>query len=332
MLELLISARFAVRPFRWLVALLGLVSVSGASCPRRSVVPATLAPAAFAGTPTLADIVRVVNANSAKVQQLQTNGATFTVAGYPPLRADLAWDRPQRFRLQAGTLAGRELDLGSNDQIFWIWIQRNDPPAVYYARHDQFAQSASRSIMPVPPQWIVEALGLVTLDPLVPYEGPYFRQADRAEIRTQVSTPQGVLTKVLVIDSVRGWILEQYILDARQQLQARVVASQHTYDPVFGVSLPHRIDVSLPPAQMDFTLAVSRYTLNQAVLNPDELWTPRIDGAPFVDLVDPGTSIPVTSGISAPPAAPVAPPPVAPPPAAAVQASRPWLDRIRGFR
>ena len=32
-------------------------------------------------------------------------------------------------------LTGPEVDLGSNDELFWFWVRRNEPPAVYFARH-----------------------------------------------------------------------------------------------------------------------------------------------------------------------------------------------------
>ena len=38
-------------------------------------------------------------------------------------------------------LTGPEVDLGSNDQFFWFWIKRSQPPAVYFCRHDQFPTS-----------------------------------------------------------------------------------------------------------------------------------------------------------------------------------------------
>ena len=81
---------------------------------------------------------------------------------------------PKRFRLRAETgITGPELDLGSNDEVYWMWVKRADRPAVYWGRHDQFYQSAARDLLPVPPDWLIEALGVVQLDPTGQHEGPF---------------------------------------------------------------------------------------------------------------------------------------------------------------
>ena len=66
--------------------------------------------------------------------------------------------RPRCFRLRADGI-GPEVDLGSNDQLFWFWIKRSQPPAIYFCRHDQFATSRARQMIPIHPNWLIEALG-----------------------------------------------------------------------------------------------------------------------------------------------------------------------------
>lgn len=75
------------------------------------------APVVFTAPPTADDIVRAVNSNSAPVRQLATDSASVSAAGFPPLRADLAFERPRNFRMRA-SLLGPELDVGSNDDLF----------------------------------------------------------------------------------------------------------------------------------------------------------------------------------------------------------------------
>ena len=95
--------------------------------------------------PTLGDVVQVVNDNTAKIRSLYTTDATMTVPGAPALRANLAVERPRRLRLRAETaITGAEVDMGSNDELFWFWIRRNPPPTLYHCRHDKFASSAAR--------------------------------------------------------------------------------------------------------------------------------------------------------------------------------------------
>ena len=87
---------------------------------------ADLPPEAFAGPPTLENVIYVVNANTQRVQRLQTENATLRVEGIPALRANLAYEQPRSFRLlaQLSQFTGRELDIGSNDELFWFWVRK----------------------------------------------------------------------------------------------------------------------------------------------------------------------------------------------------------------
>ena len=104
----------------------GLFAASGATCPKRGDSGGVLPPEAFAAPPTLEQVVQAVNANSAPVRQLQAEGATLSVQGLPSLRANLVMERPRRFRLVGSLLGvtGPEIDLGSNDELLWMWVKR----------------------------------------------------------------------------------------------------------------------------------------------------------------------------------------------------------------
>lgn len=283
-----------------------LASAGGATCWPRHAGLDTPPPVAFPSPPSLQDLVAVVNAGSQPIQQLQTEGATLTVQGLPPLKSEIALERPRKFRLRAELLqfTGPELDLGSNDELFWLWIKRNPDPAVYFARHDRFAQSPMRRLLPIEPEWMSEAFGLVALDPNGFYEGPFPEGEDRVWIRARGQGQAGDLTKVTVIHNKYGWVLEQHLYDAGGNLLAKVEGSRHRYYPLEGVSLPHRIAVQLAPSQptqLAFHLDIGGYSINQLQGEPARMWElPRLEGYPLVDLADPRFQPP---GAAAPPIA-----------------------------
>jgi hypothetical protein len=252
------------------------------------------APIAFTTPPTLPEVIRVVNANSEPVRQLHTESATLTIQGLPGLRASMAVERPRNFRLRAHFIGmGQVLDLGSNNERFWALadlpeLATNVPRAVYYAQHDQFRRGGARNVLPIQPQWLIEALGIVQFDPTHVHEGPYAREPGRLEIRSRLPSPDGELTRVVVLDASRGWILEQHQYDAQGQLLVSALASDHRYYPVVGVSLPHHIEVRLPPPNKSIHLDVESYAINQLYGDPAQLWAmPTYEGYPLVDLGDP---------------------------------------------
>lgn len=239
--------------------------------------------------PTLEQIVQTVNANSAGLQSFSAPRATLSGQGFPTLRASLAFERPRRFRLRAETaLTGPELDLGSNDEGFWFWVRRNDPPAVYFCRHAQFASCNARQLVPLDPQWLVEALGVAWLDPALPHQGPYTLPGDRLEIRTIVETPAGAQTRVTVVHAGGGYVVQQSLYDAQGKLLVSADESQHRRDPLTNVIMPSVVAIRSVPFQMSMRLDLGLVEINRGSTSP-EMWVfPSYPNAPTIDLATAG--------------------------------------------
>lgn len=287
---------------RSLAALLALLAAGGChSCPwakPREPRP----PVVFATPPGLQELVAAVNNNSGRIRQLQTTSARLSAEGFPALQADIAYEQTRRFRLRAqlpvfGT--GQQLDLGSNDEIFWVWVndevlgmrlQSGPRSPIYYARHDDFQSAATRDLIPIEPRWVIDLLGLVQLDPAASYEGPYATAPDRLELRTRVPTRGGDMLRVISIHNQYGWILEQQLYDPTG-LVATAKASRHRYYETEGVSLPRLINVQVAPGrpgQMAFQVEVGDYIVNQLIGDPTQLWQPpEASDRPVMNLADP---------------------------------------------
>ncbi len=293
-----------------------LISASGATCQqfaRQYYQPRTLPPSA-----TLSQIMTTVNDNTGRVQSLQSTQATLSVTGAPVnLRANVALQSPTRLRLRAdGPLgSGPQLDLGSNDELFWLWVKENRPPAMFFCTHDRFAMSSARQIMPVEPEWLIEAVGLVRFDPNEAHEGPRPVGGGRVEIRSHRPSASGDLTRIVIVDEWDGTVLEQHLYDAGGQRIASALTSKYKRDPISGAALPHSIEVQWPTAQMSFHLDVNDWQVNAIPADNIALWAkPEYPGYPDIDLADPNLRFtlpanaavpaafipPATSNVSAP--------------------------------
>jgi hypothetical protein len=241
---------------------------------------------------TREQIVAAVNQNSSRVQSLTVTNAAITipnVIGLPILNGNIAAERPERFRLTAGTaVTGQEMDLGSNDELFWLWVRRNQPPGVYFCRHAQFAGSNIRQMMPVEPSWLLAALGMVDLDPALVFDGPLPspRGNGTVELRAWLPSASGNLQRVLLIDASRAWVVEQHVYDqAGTTLLASAVAELHRYYPEQQVSLPERLSIRLPTTNLALSINLGGVQINQLQGDRTQLWTmPTIEGSPPYDL------------------------------------------------
>jgi hypothetical protein len=256
-----------------------------------------MAPAAFLGPPQLEDVIYAVNANTDRVQSLQSDSISLSSPGLPSLRANMALERPRRFRMR-GSFLGPEIDVGSNNELFWFWAKSNPEPVVYFARHDDFRGSAARQILPVEPAWLIDAFGLVRLEPGGVHNGPIPHGDGRVEIRSRIGAA-GELERTLVVDAHYGWVVEQYVRDQGGQTLAAARASNHRFYPDVGVSLPHHIEIQFPPAELALTVDVGKYSVNQ-LSGDTTLWSlPEMEGYSLVNLADapisPGRGIPSTT-------------------------------------
>lgn len=270
-----------------LLALVVLLTVaSGAHCPQ------TLwyqqrppAPVVFRNEPTLADVVAVVNANRSLAMSLYANRVTISGGGVPAMNATMAIGSPRQVRLRAGTaLTGQELDLGSNDQEFWIWIKRSQPPSLMVGRHDALAASPLGRTFPIRPEWLVEAIGLVYLDPQAPHIGPIRRPDGKLEIHTPVTNPAGQTTKVLVLDGRSGLIYEQHLLDERGQRMASAQNTRHFRDPLTGIILPRETTLTWTAMAMSLKVELNDVQVNPLQISADQWTKPQYPGYPEVDV------------------------------------------------
>ena len=126
---------------------------SGATCPQvlRGYQVGTMPlPRALPPQATLDQIIAGVHDNTQRVRSYMAPQAVLVVPGVPRLSAQVACEPPRRFRLRAQTsVTGSELDIGSNDDLFWLWIRRHQPPVMLFCRHDQYAQSSARRLLPL---------------------------------------------------------------------------------------------------------------------------------------------------------------------------------------
>ena len=245
---------------------------------------------------SLNQVIAAVNHNASRVTSYQTNNASISVPGMPGiplLQGNIAAQQPGRVRLQASApLLGAQVDLGSNDELFWFWVKQNEPPALYFCRHDQFVGSAAQQVMPIEPQWLIDALGMLQFSPNDQHDGPFpYNNNEALEIRSIIQTRGGQMTKSTVIDARRAWVLEQHIYDATGTLVASTRVKSHRYHESMGVSLPQEIELRIPAAQLSLSINVGDVQLNNLANNP-ALWSlPVLSSYPQIDL---GTASPGT--------------------------------------
>ena len=78
------------------------------------------------------------------------------------VKADFASAFPSKFRLQMSSIFGDELDMGSNDDLFWYWARRSESRGQFYATHDDYFKTRLKT--PFNPIWIMSAMGFAPIE------------------------------------------------------------------------------------------------------------------------------------------------------------------------
>lgn len=298
-----VKHRGAAASLRRLAAVVLLAACSGANCPK---LPDQFwkAPPGLPASASLAQVIEAVNGNTQRVRTLSAQDVVIQAPLVPALKANLALERPRRFRLIAETtLTGPEIDLGSNDELFWIWVRRSEPRGLLFCRHDQYLNSSARQSLPLDPQWFIEALGLVWFDPSLVHYGPYLNRG-QMEIHTFVPTPYGHMIRVTVLDARRGTVLQHNLYNEQRRLVASAQLSRHRYDEKNQVVLPEQIEVVSPMAGLTLTVTVRDWQINTEEPAPASAarWQlPDYPGWPRIDLARLGPAHSAPPRPSAPP-------------------------------
>lgn len=291
--------------------ILSLLFVSGgASCSRHQPVsPFPPPPVVFTTTPSLEELTSAVNRTQG-IHQLSSNSASvemLSMPSLPRLGATLNLERSQKFRLRASlpiVFAG--LDMGSNDEVFWFEVPEGMSKTLYYARHEQYRQQLTRAILPVDPTWIMDALGLVQLDPSTVVAGPITRTDGKLEIRNTLAMPDGIYERVIFIDPNAGFVTDQFLYAPNRSLIAKSTSSKHVYYAEAQCAVPHQVELHLAPSvgpPLSMRIEISSYAINQLLSGDPQLFVMPTSAPQVVDLTTLGsggsTIVPAPS-ISAP--------------------------------
>jgi hypothetical protein len=152
--------------------------------------------------------------------------------------------------------------------------------------------------MPVEPSWLLAAMGIVDIDPASVFDGPLpsARGQGTVELRSWLASASGRLQRVTVVDARRALVIEQDIYDpSGATLLASARADSHRYYRELQVSLPERVAIQLPPANLRMTINLGVVQINQLTADRAQLFAlPVFHGSQQIDLGNavPGTPLP----------------------------------------
>jgi hypothetical protein len=244
-----------------------------------------------ASTPTAAELVASLNDNARKIQSVGCRYVDIDVAeGDKPgvsLRGWMYCQKPKSFRLNASLAGNTEVDMGSNNNEFWYWIRRSEPPYLFHCSHDEFARGQVRLQVPFQPEWIIEALGMAEYDPAKNYQ--VVANKNQIELIEPAVLPQGQqVNKVTVITrSQAGLQVTGHVLRDSQNKEICTAAIERVQqDPATGAIVPKVVDLKWTAEHVKMKLHMPGASVNgmEGQRNPDLYARPVLKDIQSFDL------------------------------------------------
>ncbi len=219
--------------------------------------------------PPLEEVVSHLNRNTDRLQCWQANrvGVKYDKWTFTGM---IAVEKGRHLRLVVNSLRGNEVDLGSNDERFWVWCRDMDPSFVT-CKHENMDAARQQMGIPFEPDWLMQALGV---EPL-PTSGVTMETDptnEQARLEEKVLSAHGLpLRREILIDLKRGIVLEHSLYNYDGIRIARAKLTDHRLDKTSGVVLPHKVVLDWPQNKLSLTLTLGEVRINSGAI-ASRLW------------------------------------------------------------
>jgi len=231
--------------------------------------PKSDAPRVAGPLPSADEVTASLNRNAQAIQSIECTQVDLDCShGIQSIGLDakLVCQKPQNFRMNAKIGGSTMVDMGSNEQEFWFWISKADPPYLYHCAYQDYNTGRARLPFPFQPQWVMEALGM----------GAYEARnctvaANRStgfDLIEQAQGPDGKpVRKVTVVRRVQDQYqaIAHHLADARGKeiCSAYVMAFQQ--DHITGAILPKQVQLMWPAERMKMKITLQGTTVNDQI-------------------------------------------------------------------
>lgn len=202
-----------------------------------------------------------INAASGRIRSLQCS-IDMTIQKNISFRASgsLYYQHDKNFRLIASRRT-TELDVGSNDALFWFWSKRMRPPNLYYCEHGNLTRSGLKT--PFNPLWMMESMNIKGIDA---NNVKVFQYGKNKMIRQmRVSSLNELVIKETLIDPERSLILGHYLYDQNKKL---IASSEVTgFQNVQGHIVPKSLRIIWHEEEVQMTWTLNNTSINCSINN-----------------------------------------------------------------
>lgn len=206
------------------------------------------------------ELISFINQKSAEISSVysknvriyfkQGNGPRFRVLG------EFAIQKDKNFRLIVShKITGKEMDLGSNAQVFWFWNKRMDPPYLHFSKHENLNKTNLKTVLN--PIWLMESFGIFPID---------FKDAEISKYKNlwfvknkKVSSLGQQIKYVILLDPKEKKVIGRYLYNSKDELFAS--SEYRNFDGI----IPRQINFIWYEEGINLEINFEQYQINEGI-------------------------------------------------------------------
>jgi len=165
-------------------------------------------------------------------------------------KAKLSFKKDDNIRIVVDNFFGKQMDIGSNKELFWFWSKYNDPPFHYIFKHKDLKEANLKAFLA--PEWILESMGFkkISVENIVFVEsigkGKGIKQLRKSPSGENISI-------ITLINTEKNFVTGRYLLNDNQDIIASV--EYKSYFVANDISVPDKIIVFFENIFMEWTIS-----------------------------------------------------------------------------
>lgn len=235
---------------------------------------------------SVAALVDYLNDNSRRIQSVRVDDLDLTCSQGSQsfgLRGQMVTQKPRGFRMGAKALGSPVVDLGSNEQEFWYWISKADPPYQVYCSYKDLAEGRVRRMpFPFQPEWVMESMGLGPYGPAEKYRLEH--DADSLRLIEKTTSPQGTAVRKVIVmkrrpmqpphPQVTAFLL---VDDASGKEICAAHIGEIQIDRGTGAIVPRKLELRWPAEKLKLSMRLDSTSVNPQI-GPAAFQRRQMDG------------------------------------------------------
>lgn len=211
-------------------------------------------------------LIRKINQNNDRIHSLSYSKVKIYLKKgfWIKTKAKLYFKQEKNIRIIIENFFGKQIDIGSNEELFWFWSSFMTPPTYYFSRHQDLNKTNLKT--PLNPNWIIESMGFKSIE----VKNIVFIKTEQYQGIKQIrSSSSGEnISIITLIDPLKRIVVKKFLCDSDNQVIATV--EYKNYISIDDIKIPDHIIINCYSENIFMEWKITEIKLNIPI--KEDIW------------------------------------------------------------